>query len=165
MNPPHSSRTEYVQLDFWHEPDQSVPDSANRKPTADSITILTPEEQAAIEERLAALTASRFRQSFHLRKKDYQYIQDKGMPIIVQHALDLIHSRLAPAHIPNDGKQTPMRGHPVFLAQHATGTCCRSCLKKWHHIEPGMMLTEKQQKYIVALIMAWIQKQVSALTA
>lgn len=159
MTPSHPPRTEYVQLAFWDAPEQSISDPASHKPSADSIAILTPDEQIAIEERLAALTTSHFRQSFRLRKKDHQYVQEKGLRTIVQHALDFIHARLAPAHIPNDGKQTPMRGHPVFLAQHATGTCCRSCLKKWHHIEPGMMLTEKQQKYVVALIMAWIRKQ------
>lgn len=42
---------------------------------------------------------------------------------------------MAPKNIDNDGKQTPMRGHPVFIAQHATATCCRECLKKWHNIK------------------------------
>lgn len=58
------------------------------------------------------------------------------MDTIRSHASDFVRTRLAPAQIPNDGKQTPMRGHPVFLAQHATGCCCRGCLYKWHRI-PG----------------------------
>lgn len=148
-----------MQLTFWDLPEHAISETTCHKPSAESVAILTPQELATIEERLKALATSRFRQSFHLRKKDYKYVQEKGLQTILLHALDFIHARLAPAHIPNDGKQTPMRGHPVFLAQHATGTCCRNCLKKWHHIEPGTALTEKEQKYVVAIIMAWIRKQ------
>ena len=71
-----------------------------------------------------------------------------------------VAKRLAPAVIPNDGKQTPMRGHPVFIAQHATGCCCRGCFFKWHHIPTGRQLTEEEQQYAVAVLMTWIEKQV-----
>ena len=104
---------------------------------------------------------SRFRSRFHLKQNDIDYIHEKGLDTIVRHACDFIRLRLAPAHISNDGKQTPMRGHPVFIAQHATGTCCRKCLSKWHDIEPGNALTEEQQQYIVNLIMAWIRKEIA----
>lgn len=69
---------------------------------------------------------SRFRSSFHLKQKDIDYINEKGLDTIRQHAKDFIAKREAPAYIANDGKQTPMKGHPVFIAQHATATCCRS---------------------------------------
>lgn len=52
-----------------------------------------------------------------------------------------------------------MKGHPVFIAQHATATCCRSCLEKWHHIEKGKKLNEYEIKYIVRVIMTWIKKE------
>ena len=81
------------------------------------------------------------------------------MDTIRSHASDFVRTRLAPAQIPNDGKQTPMRGHPVFLAQHATGCCCRGCLYKWHRIPAGVQLTEEQQKYIVDVLMAWIERE------
>ena len=81
------------------------------------------------------------------------------MDTIRSHALDFVRTRLAPAQIPNDGKQTPMRGHPVVLAQHATGCCCRGCLYKWHRIPAGVQLTEEQQKYIVDVLMAWIERE------
>lgn len=112
-----------------------------------------------IDYQLYRLSNSKFRSHFHLRDKEIQYCHEKGLDVIEQHAYDFIRQRLAPANIPNDGKQTPMRGHPVFIAQHATGTCCRGCLYKWHRIEKGIELNEKQQKYIVALIMTWIQKE------
>ena len=60
------------------------------------------------------LSASKFRSSFHLKQKDIAYIKEKGLDVIREHARDFIAKREAPAVIPNDGKQTPMRGHPVL---------------------------------------------------
>ena len=81
------------------------------------------------------------------------------MDTIRRHAEDFIAKREAPAYIANDGKQTPMRGHPVFIAQHATGTCCRRCLEKWHHISKNKNMTEDDIKYVVDIIMSWIEKE------
>lgn len=107
------------------------------------------------------LSKSSFRSRFHLSEKDKQYIKDKGMETIYEHAQDIVKNRLAPAYIKNDGKQTPMKGHPVFIAQHATGTCCRGCLYKWHTITSGSKLSDKQQKYVVEVIMRWIMTDFS----
>lgn len=82
------------------------------------------------------------------------------MDTIRQHAKDFIAKREAPANIANDGKQTPMRGHPVFIAQHATATCCRECIRKWHKMQPGKELSQVQQDYLVDVIMTWIQKEI-----
>ena len=105
------------------------------------------------------LENSKFRSSFHLKQKDIGYIYEKGMDVIRQHAADFIAKREAPAFIPNDGKQTPMKGHPVFIAQHATATCCRGCIYKWHKIKPGRELSQIQQDYLVDVIMTWIEKE------
>ncbi len=102
------------------------------------------------------LKSSDFRSKFHLQPKDMAYIRARGADVIRRHAEDFVKKRLAPASIPNDGKQTPMRGHPVFLAQHATGCCCRGCFQKWHHIPAGRDLTAEEQKYAVDVIMEWI---------
>ena len=105
------------------------------------------------------LDSSKFRSSFHLKQKDIDYINEKGLDTIRQHAADFIAKREAPAYIANDGKQTPMRGHPVFIAQHATATCCRECIRKWHKMQPGKELSQVQQDYLVDVIMTWIQRQ------
>lgn len=105
------------------------------------------------------LSQSAFRSRFHLTAKERAYIEEKGMATIRRHAEDFVSKRLAPAAIPNDGKQTPMRGHPVFLAQHATGCCCRGCLSKWHRIQPGHQLSPEEKRYIVAVLMTWIERQ------
>lgn len=107
-----------------------------------------------------SLSKSKFRSSFHLKKKDLEYIEKVGIPKIREHAYDFITKRLAPADIPNDGKQTPFRGHPVFTAEHATATCCRGCLFKWHKIEPNKELSLEEIDYIVEVIMKWIEEEV-----
>ena len=106
------------------------------------------------------LSQSKFRSSFSLKANDRSYVSEKGMEKVREHACDFIRKRLAPAEILNDGKQTPMRGHPVFVAQHATATCCRGCLEKWHHIPKGRELTETEQKYVVDVIMEWINREI-----
>lgn len=111
------------------------------------------------EDIFERLNRSDFRRRFRLRTAEISYVRQKGKEIIRKHAEDFIAKRLAPAQIANDGKQTPMRGHPVFIAQHATATCCRQCLYKWYHIPPSIELTAEQQQYIVDLIMEWICRQ------
>ena len=115
-----------------------------------------------IESILNNLSKSNFRSKFHLKTKDIEYINEKGMDKIKEHAYDFISKRLGPETIPNDGKQTPMRGHPVFIAQHATATCCRVCLYKWHKIEKNVQLNNKQIDYIVNIIMRWILKEMNS---
>jgi exodeoxyribonuclease V alpha subunit len=111
------------------------------------------------EEALIKLKRSKFRSSFHLKEKDRAYIEKKGMDVIESHARDFVRERLAPAEIANDGKQTPMRGHPVFIAQHATACCCRGCLNKWYHVPKNIELNERQQEQIVHLLMTWIKEE------
>lgn len=109
------------------------------------------------------LSQSKFRSSFSMKANDRSYVSEKGMDKVREHACDFIRKRLAPAEIANDGKQTPMRGHPVFVAQHATATCCRGCLEKWHHIPKGRKLTETEQEYVVNVIMEWISREMKKL--
>ncbi len=113
-----------------------------------------------IENILNSLSKSQFRSSFHLNKEDFNYINKVGLDKIKEHCYFFITTRLAPSMPKNDGKQTPYRGHPVFKGQHATATCCRKCLFKWHHFRPGVELTKNEIDYIVLLIMTWIQKEI-----
>ena len=112
-----------------------------------------------INETLIRLSKSDFRAGFHLTEKDKAYIAEKGMDIIRKHAEEFVRTRLAPAHPPNDGKQTPMRGHPVFVAQHACACCCRGCLEKWYRVPQGVALSDVQQEKIVNLLVAWMNEE------
>lgn len=111
-----------------------------------------------IDDRLARLSRSAFRRRFVLRKAERTYIAQKGWPVVLAHAHDFIARRLAPAEPPGDGRQTPFRGHPVFVAQHATATCCRGCLEKWHAIPKGCPLDARQQAYVAAVIETWLRR-------
>lgn len=121
--------------------------------------MLNEKAQKIIDDKLEHLSKSKFRSSFKLRKREILYIEQKGMDKVREHAYDFIRKNLAPADILNDGSQTPMKNHPVFIAQHATGTCCRGCLEKWHKIKKGVQLTPNQINYIVELIMEWIRRE------
>ena len=114
-----------------------------------------------IDSILKSLSMSKFRSSFHLRKYMREYVNEKGIDKIEEHAYDFINKRLKPSVIPNDGKQTPMKGHPVFIAQHACGCCCRGCLEKWHKIPKGKELTNEEIDYIVNLLMTWIKNEIN----
>ena len=112
-----------------------------------------------VDEALAKLARSKFPSRFRLSAADRKYIADKGMATIRSHAADFINTRLAPANPPNDGRQTPMRGHPVFKAQHATATCCRSCLEKWWNVPSGTEIPPERQSRIVDFLMTWIERK------
>ena len=125
--------------------------------TGDSIVYRLPDR----EELFRRLSGSEFRSRFHLSQKDRQYISEKGMDTIMRHAQEFISKRLSEENPENDGRQTPMKGHPVFIAQHAAACCCRSCLEKWHNIPSGKKLTESEQFYITDVLMDWIKREIS----
>ena len=114
-------------------------------------------KEIIINKKLEELSKSKFRSSFHLRKYMIKYIDEKGMDTIKKHTIDFINQKLSPDYPDNDGKQTPMKGHPVFIAQHACGCCCRGCLEKWHKIPKGRALTTNEKNYIYCLLIKWIE--------
>ncbi len=116
----------------------------------------------SVDEIFAQLEQSSFRSRFHLRGQDRAYIDQKTLPVILRHASDFIDKRLGQVNPPNDGKQTPFRGHPVFVAQHATATCCRSCLSKWHNIPSGRELSGKERAHILAVLERWLTEELDA---
>ena len=115
-------------------------------------------DDAWIQDTLARLGHSRFRASFSLSAKDRAYARAKGRNTIDRHAHEMLSKRVGPAHPFKDGKQTPYRGHPVFTAQHATATCCRGCIERWHHIPRGQALTDAEVDALARLVMAWVER-------
>ena len=111
------------------------------------------------EAALEKLARSKFRSRFRLSDTDRAYIEKRGLDVIRRHAEDFVRQRLAPANPPNDGRQTPMRGHPVFKAMHGSAMCCRGCMEKWWKVRRGARLTEVQQLKAVEFLMAWIAKK------
>lgn len=114
-----------------------------------------------LEEAFQRLAASAFRRKFRLQGKELAYLQTWGLPHVMKQAGDLITQRLAPAEPKNDGRQTPWRNHPVFVAQHATGTCCRGCLEKTYEITKGHALTPEEKQHVLAAIERWLTSQLA----
>jgi len=112
-----------------------------------------------LDDTFDRLTHSAFRRRFRLGTRERDYLREKGMDTILSHARDFIGRRLAPPEPANDGKQTPFRGHPVFVAQHATATCCRGCLAKWHGIPAGRALSDAEQRHVADAIERWLRRQ------
>jgi hypothetical protein len=116
-------------------------------------------DSKSLDEVFDAIGRSSFRRRFHLGAREREYLATKGLSVVMDHARDFIDRRLAPAEPLNDGKQTPFRGHPVFVAQHATATCCRSCLEKWHGIARGHALDERERSRIAAALERWLTSE------
>lgn len=114
----------------------------------------------SIDQRLDAIARHWFRAKFHLRGRERAAAELSSPSRMRSHARDLIAKRLAPAEPYKDGKQTPYRGHPVFVAQHATATCCRGCLERWHQIPKGRDLSQPERAYVVDVICRWIEREV-----
>jgi hypothetical protein len=112
-----------------------------------------------LDDLFSALGRSKFRCRMRLGAKERAYLEEKTLPVVLEHGRRFVTERLAPAEPPNDGRQTPMRGHPVFIAQHATATCCRRCLAKWHYVGRGKPLTAEQIDYVLGVIERWLREQ------
>jgi hypothetical protein len=63
-----------------------------------------------------------------------------------------------------DGYQTPWAGNAIFYAQHATASCCRTCIEEWHGIPQGRELTEDEIVYLTTLAMLYIEERLPFLT-
>lgn len=123
---------------------------------------MTAAARIAIDRRLDALSRQPFRSRFHLRGRELELARAKGLRTIRRHGSDLIGRRLAPAEPHNDGRQTPYRGHPVFVAQHATATCCRTCLARWHEIPKGRELDTGERSYVLDVIERWLEREMES---
>ena len=119
-------------------------------------------DRATIDSTLRALAKQPFRAKFHLRGREAATVELRGIDVVRQHAGELLAKKLAPAAPHKDGRQTPYRGHPVFVAQHATATCCRTCLERWHRIPKGRDLTSDEQAYVVDVVCRWIETDIAA---
>ena len=120
----------------------------------------TKEQIKWIENKLNSLDNSKFGSSFHLGNYMKEYIKSKGIDTIEKHCDDFINKNLKIYNKEKGGNQTPTKNHPVFIAQHATATCCRGCIEKWYHIPKEKELNDKEIKSIKAIIMSWINREI-----
>lgn len=117
--------------------------------------------EADFDEALRRLSLSRFRSKFRLCAADRRRAEELGPAALAQKASEILSARLFPACIPNDGRQTPWKGYPVFTAQHATACCCRGCFAKWWGVPAGRELSESEKAWAVGLIVRWIERDLA----
>ena len=111
------------------------------------------------DEAFAKLARSKFRSRFKLAADDLAYIERVGLATIRRHAEDFVRDKLGHAEPANDGKQTPMRGHPIFKAMHGSAMCCRGCMEKWWKVKRGVPLANAQKGKTVDFLMAWVERR------
>ena len=111
------------------------------------------------EEAFVRLARSKFRSRFKLTADDRAYVVRVGLEKLRSHAVDFVAQKLAPANPANDGRQTPMRGHPIFKAMHGSAMCCRGCMEKWWRVRRGVPLTDAQQAKAVDFLLEWVRRQ------
>ncbi len=58
-----------------------------------------------------------------------------------------------------DGRQTPFEGNTLFYAQHATASCCRTCMEYWHAIPKDRDLTEDELVYLTKLVTLYLDER------
>ena len=112
-----------------------------------------------LDEAFRRIAASSFRRKFRLQGRELAYLQTWGLPHVMRQAEEILRTRVAPELPKNDGRQTPWRNHPVFVAQHATGTCCRGCIEKTYGIAKGHALTDDELRHVLAAIERWLSSQ------
>jgi hypothetical protein len=109
-----------------------------------------------LDDAFAELARTPFRRRFTLNGRELVYLERKGMNTVLREGDKFMETRLAPAEPRNDGRRTPWRNHPIFIAQHATGTCCRGCLQRVHWIEKGRELTADERRHIIDVWRRWL---------
>jgi L-lysine 2,3-aminomutase len=112
-----------------------------------------------INKKLDSLTQQPFRAKFKVTGKESIIFKTKGLDVIKQHSFEIIKKRLADKQPYKDGSQTPYKNHPVFVCQHATATCCRSCLRNWHNIPKNIELSKDNIDYIILVHELWFIRQ------
>lgn len=89
--------------------------------------------------------------------------ESKGRAELIKFAESRITKQLAPANNAYDGRQTPFEGNVIYYAQHATATCCRTCLDYWHGIKKGQPLTSAEIQFCVSLIDRYLERRLPEL--
>ena len=146
-----------LEVELLSGPNCLMPSIRRQEPTSGKAL---PRTDSELENLFERLSKSIFRSRFHLDAAERQTVERLGLDVLRRHAHEIISKRLAKAVIANDGRQTPMRGYPVFKAQHATGLCCRGCMKKWYGIEKGRELTPQEIAWAADLIVRWIARDI-----
>ena len=90
----------------------------------------------------------------------------RGRKAIRKKAEEIIAKKIGhPIRTHFDKMCTPKKGSEIIhYGKHATATCCRICLERWHNIPQDVDLTEQQIDYCASLIELFVDDRVPDLT-
>ncbi len=133
-------------------------------------------ELADVKNTFAAMKTEWIRHQYWHRPIDrlaVAYAFKLGRKRLKERLRKLIWDRVghAPAsELYRDGYQTswgttPAGPNILYFAQHATASCCRSCVAEWHGISKDRSLRESELDYLTALAMLYIEDRLPTLPA
>jgi hypothetical protein len=96
---------------------------------------------------------------FTLKEHEWNYLANRGLDAVLLEGRSIIIHRFSEDDSNHNCKNSPLRHHPVLVALHATGCCCRSSLFKWHGVDKEMELREKDIFYILLIIKEWFVRE------
>ena len=99
-----------------------------------------------------------------LNERERNYAKRKGRAGIRIAAEKRIRSSVGPKEPYKDGTQTPWAGHLLYYAQHATASCCRTCIAEWHAIPTGRALSGDEIEYLTDLVCDYVDERMPELT-
>lgn len=92
-------------------------------------------------------------------EKAINYALKKGKIELLKTVEQRIRSSVKAPADAFDGRRTKWEGNPIHYGQHATATCCRKCIERWHDISRDVELTEKQIKYFTHLVVMFLEER------
>jgi hypothetical protein len=94
----------------------------------------------------------------------WNYARRKGRKKLLSDLPDFLRKHIGPPRDAFDGRRvpwpqrTPQRMNPYFYGQHATGTCCRTCLETWYGIPQDRKLSPKEIIFFTAVLTDYISR-------
>jgi hypothetical protein len=103
------------------------------------------------------LKSSSYRRNMGLTAFEKKSVMKEGFGKVVERCREALDDLDMPDYTHGE---TPYKG-VVPKAQHATSTCCRKCMFRWHGIPRYRELTEEERAYVIRLILRWVRKELA----
>jgi hypothetical protein len=91
--------------------------------------------------------------------KAINHARRKGRRQLHEAARRRLETSVGKAGMAFDGRQTPREGNTICYAQHATASCCRTCIEYWHDIPKDRDLTADELSYLSTLVIAYLDER------
>ena len=112
---------------------------------------------------LLQLSKSPVYNEIYLTQKERKYYLERNCEEMRKETEEIVRKSLEKKISPKKDKHTRQWGHPVYVAQRATGCCCRKCLYEWHNIPVNRRMTENEVRYVTDLLMEWMKRDMKYL--